>query len=289
MVEPFSTVAGAIGVADVALSSIKQLYDLLESIRGAHQAINATQQELDVVQETLASLKSALDTRSAAEINIAAFETVVRSCADDCDQFRQRLVSWTSHSSEEKISLRDRVQVGFLSQRKITAFIRRLKNRKQTIMFVLACDTFAQSIDLKEREGRIESDLVFREQEVANQASNTMQRIAAVEHSLRQLSEEEHDSHTDISDVHDLQEESRVLQTYRDICRQEISRLQGWRKEQNITGVNMDHNSGVAAGIMNSASNDSQVKQNISQVSASGGSKGIIGIADKVNFDDFFK
>ena len=133
-------ILGAIGGADVALRSIKELYNILESIRTAPQAIKAIQQELDLVRGPLEFLKSALCTRSAAGAHIVAFKTAVGSYADDCDQLRQDLKSWTRHSSKDKTSFRDRMRVGFLSQGKIDAFITRLQENKQTIVFVLACD-----------------------------------------------------------------------------------------------------------------------------------------------------
>ena len=115
-----------------------------------------------------------------------------------------------------------------------------------------------------------------------------MQKIAVVEDRMKKLPENGRDSSTDMSDADDLRREYRILQTHHEICRQEMSRLQMWCREQNIDGISMDGNSKVAAGVLNSGLKDLSVKQNINQVSATGGSKGIVGIAEKVNLGDFF-
>ena len=109
-----------IGIADVALKSIKSLYDLLQAIEDAPELIARVRIDVRDIQAKLKDLEflSEADPRTVAEIGKTNIAKVIDDCGVQCDLFEKLLGKWIKHTEK---SLRDRVRVA-LNQARIQKY-----------------------------------------------------------------------------------------------------------------------------------------------------------------------
>jgi hypothetical protein len=108
--------AAIIGVTDVALKSIKNLYDFLRAVDDAPGDIARVRVEVTALQAKLSSLEflSKSDARTVDEIQETGIAKVINDCGVQCDEFRKLLAKWIKY--DEK-SWRDRVRVALNQSR----------------------------------------------------------------------------------------------------------------------------------------------------------------------------
>ena len=131
--------ASVIAVTTLAWDSSKRLYDLVDGLNNAPEAISHTKANLSTTQSALQTLKQNLTTE-----NSAAFDTLLQrfrvaealeALHKECDRFSRKIKTYTKHSKDATFSKRDRIIVNF-HESEINQFNGRLKDYRQIIMLV---------------------------------------------------------------------------------------------------------------------------------------------------------
>lgn len=131
--------ASVIAVTTLAWDSSKRLYDLVDGLNNAPEAISHTKASLSTTQNALQTLKHNLTTE-----NSAAFDMLLRrfrmvealeGSHKECDRFSRKIETYTKHSKDVTFSKRDRFIVNFHDS-EIKQFNGRLQDHWQAIMLV---------------------------------------------------------------------------------------------------------------------------------------------------------
>jgi hypothetical protein len=136
--------------------------------------------------------------------------------------------------------------------------------------------------------------LLAKENEIKSEGSAVGKQIAEVDTQMQQLStiddnEQSVYSHENRSELlADLRREHTLLEGYRNACEEAVSKIHYDRTGQVISNVKIDESSNLLVGFINTGGEELQMNQNITGVTATHGSKGIVGVAKNVNLDNFF-
>jgi predicted DNA-binding protein YlxM (UPF0122 family) len=100
--------AGAIGITDVALKSIKGLYDVIQAYKEVPDKIKGFKSEIASLQNNLAGLKflEIADEPTREEVTKTGVADAINSCGKACDEFKKKLDVWTKRGDD---SFRDKV------------------------------------------------------------------------------------------------------------------------------------------------------------------------------------
>lgn len=143
MSDPFSIVAGVLGIIAPALDTTKHLLDDLKKISEAPATVKTLRQDNGFVETTLESLKTVSEQEWIAlgTTIIQQSQTVIKSCTKSCTEFRGDLKVWTRHSNEDDISLRDRTSIGIFRQNRIKAMSEQLQKYRTALNIVVSTAT----------------------------------------------------------------------------------------------------------------------------------------------------
>lgn len=135
--------------------------------------------------------------------------------------------------------------------------------------------------------------LLAKENEIKSEGSAVGKQIAEVDTQMKQLSiiddNESGYSHENRSELlADLRRERTLLEGYRNVCEEAVSKIHYNRNGQVISNIEMDDSSKLMVGFINTDGEELQMNQNITGVTATHGSRGIVGVAKNVNLDHFF-
>ena len=136
--------------------------------------------------------------------------------------------------------------------------------------------------------------LLAKENEIKSEGSAVGNQIAEVDTQMKQLSiiddnEQSGYSHENRSELlADLRRERTFLEGYRNVCEEAVSQIHYNRTGQVISNIEMDESSKLMVGFINTDGEELQISQNITGVTATHGSRGIVGVAKNVNLDHFF-
>ena len=136
--------------------------------------------------------------------------------------------------------------------------------------------------------------LLAKENEIKSEGSAVGRQIAEVDAQMQQLSiigddEQSGYSHEDKSELlADLGRERTLLEGYRNVCEEAVSKIHYNRTGQHISDVKMDESSRLMVGFINTDGEELRMNQNITGVTATHGSRGIVGVAKNVNLNNFF-
>jgi hypothetical protein len=136
--------------------------------------------------------------------------------------------------------------------------------------------------------------LLAKENEIKSEGSAVENQIAKVDTQMQQLSiiddnEQSVYSHENRSELlADLRREHALLEGYRNACEEAVSKIHYNRTGQVISNVKMDESSKLMVGFINTGGEELQMNQSITGVTATHGSRGIVGVAKNVNLDNFF-
>ena len=143
-VDPLSVSASLIAIAGLAWTSSKALYDVIDGLADAPQAITNINNNLVAVQAVLESLKQALGSKQSAALDPVlrqiGIDVALEGCRAVCDDFKATIDKYTTHSTKTKFSKRDRLTVTFRKS-KIATFTERLDLCKSTINLALTSAT----------------------------------------------------------------------------------------------------------------------------------------------------
>lgn len=144
MADPFSITAGAVGIAGVALQSVKALLDDIQSIKDAPEAIKDLKEDLLAVEVVIKPLDTALQGSAFETLNHdarAGLGLAINNCKRACDKFRTKFKKWTKHSTDDKIHWWDRVRVGLFAEAEIEVLSEQLSKCRDTITSAVATAT----------------------------------------------------------------------------------------------------------------------------------------------------
>jgi len=143
MAEAIGPAASVIGIATLAYSSSKALYELLNGIHQAPKTLEFLKTDLDALQKLLSSLKVELKHKPDQNLSdglkqcLKEVERSLKGCSKACDEFREKLSKITSHSTEQHTSLRDKVKLQF-QEKEITTLRYRLASYKATLNIAIS-------------------------------------------------------------------------------------------------------------------------------------------------------
>ncbi|KAI4909835.1 hypothetical protein J4E85_011512 [Alternaria conjuncta] len=112
--------AAIVGITDVAVKSIRGLYDFLRAINDAPGDIALLRVHVKYIKDKLSDLEflSGADARTVDEIKETGIATVINDCGTQCDEFEKLVGTWIKH--DEK-SWRDKIRVA-LNQSRIQKY-----------------------------------------------------------------------------------------------------------------------------------------------------------------------
>lgn len=124
--------AGIIGITDVALKSIKGLYDIVKAYKEVPDEIKRFQSEIASLQNNLAGLEflETADEATREEVKKTGVADAINSCGQACDEFKKKLSQWLKHGDD---GFRDKVRI--------------LKNRSSVKKFTAKMWTTARLLD----------------------------------------------------------------------------------------------------------------------------------------------
>lgn len=115
--DPLSITAAAVGISEVATSSLTGLLQLIRRIEGADEELRNISSGLEAVTMSLAAL-SEIRHEDAEEFEKTKLKHVVDRCGQSCNQFRKFLNRWTIQSGD-KLSLRAKWSIGLFRRSQV--------------------------------------------------------------------------------------------------------------------------------------------------------------------------
>ena len=149
MAEGLGVAASVIAVATLVWESSKQLYELVNGLSKAPQAISRTKANLSAMQSALDTLRLSLTAEKS-----AAFDSLlqrlrvaeaINGLQEECDRFGRKIKSFTKHSEGATFSKRDGFIVN-LPESEIDQFNGRLQDHRQVNMLVTTSMNLSVSI-----------------------------------------------------------------------------------------------------------------------------------------------
>ena len=143
MVEPLSLAANIAGVVIPALHGMRLLLRDLQDIKDAPKNVKDLENALFLVDRSLSSLQ-AIEPEDIGSLGPEVTDNVrstIEICSAACDKFRTDLQQWTRHSGDEKLSWRDRSNIGFWKQAHIKSIQSQLQNCQVNITSVISTAT----------------------------------------------------------------------------------------------------------------------------------------------------
>ncbi|KFY20673.1 hypothetical protein V491_03527 [Pseudogymnoascus sp. VKM F-3775] len=259
MAEIVGTVSGTIGMAAVALQATRTLLDDLKLFN--------VQLVIDRLQVALKAGDWEPETHNV--IQAGNVEAAPTACKDSCIRFHSGLQNLLKHSTDGKISKRDKFAFGFMSKGRVAAFKSELSLCKSTVGLALNAANYMVAVEqYKQLQG-----LVKQEQ-------NNIQR--------RSVDAEAPEQNTvDVSLESDIERGVQLLDGYRELLTLVQSKADECRTKLEIGEVSQD-NSKIIAGITNADGTEGELDIKIGNVMAAGGSRGIIGYSKGIDLAGFF-
>jgi hypothetical protein len=141
--DPFSITVGALGITEFTLSSIDKLRGLINSLAEAKEVVQDIASSLEAIQRPLAALRevqfrdSAGYTAAKEDLDKTGVAEAVNQCGKACADFTTKLEQWTKHSSNSKLSIRDRLSIGVWNKEKIRTFRMRVQSCQAIVQFAI--------------------------------------------------------------------------------------------------------------------------------------------------------
>ncbi|KAI1119516.1 hypothetical protein F5Y14DRAFT_6313 [Nemania sp. NC0429] len=277
--DPLSVTASVIAITTFALQSSKAAYDFVSGLAEAPQAIAKSKASLHETQKTLGALQQML---TAASEGPNAIEAVLQSIELDetlkmtkrlCDRFIESIASYTSHSTAEQFSKRDRLAIVF-RESKIVKFNEELSDCQRTVSMVVVSINLIITTRTADEVGRVADRFRAQEQALADLNANLHPRLA----SSASASEGDTTSHED--------ESVQLTSTLQKVCQQALSATQAKRTGQKFGNMSADNQSYAMQGIVGEARDGTE--QSFGSLKASNKSRGFQGQMDAASFAVMF-
>ncbi|UPL01157.1 hypothetical protein LCI18_012091 [Fusarium solani-melongenae] len=268
MAEMIGTVSAAVSLATIALHAIRVLANDLGTIKDAPQTITSAKTELHNVQSIIENLQTSLDHTDwqpvlSDIVRTGNLEAALKACSDVCGRFHEELKKLLRHSSEGELSLRDRLNVGFLAKDRVTAFISELNVCKSTINLALNGANLIISMEQ------------FRQLQVlSSQRSTGIQSRNA--------------ETTDQDLAADIQRGAQLAKGHQDLLAFLQAKVDENRRRIELGNVETLNSARVMAGVNNTDSTEGDINVKVGNIKADGG-KALLGYTSKVDVDAFFR
>jgi hypothetical protein len=142
--DPLSITAAAIGISGAAVASIASVRNTISNIQDAEDVMGDIRTQLERIQRPLDSLETLTITTSGTlaasteALTKSGVAEAVNSCGKACAAFDKKLQKWTRHSSDGKLSFRDKVTVGVWNKEKILTFKTRVETCQLSVQFAVS-------------------------------------------------------------------------------------------------------------------------------------------------------
>jgi len=146
MVDPITTfgvAAGAVGIAEAAVHTVKILIEDIDKFGDAPATIRNLKTELQEVEKNLEILDKTSELELAklgADIHEQS-KSVIRSCNVTCKACHEDLKKLTRRSTGDKFSPLDKISVGIFKEHKIQAMTARIQACKSAFTCIVALIT----------------------------------------------------------------------------------------------------------------------------------------------------
>lgn len=139
MAEALGVTGNVNAVASLAWQSSKMLYDLVDRLNDAPQAISHIKSNLSTIQSALDTLRLNLTAEKSATFDslLQTFRVAeaLEGSREECDRFGRKIETFTKHSKSTTFSKRDRFMVNF-HESEIDRLNDRLQDHRQVIVLV---------------------------------------------------------------------------------------------------------------------------------------------------------
>lgn len=141
-----SVAANVLAVTAAAYSSAKTLYNIVSGYRDAPNTFQCLAEDVKGIQHLLNSLSSHLQStngRTLSQEQYAALielESPIRGCQQACDELKFKVESIMSHSSDTRVSKRDRFDLVF-REKDVSTRKQQLATYKQTLSVAIGLVT----------------------------------------------------------------------------------------------------------------------------------------------------
>lgn len=143
--DPFSVSIAAIGITGTAVNSISSLRDTIAGLKDAQKDVDDIRVQLDNIRsplETLQSLVSDTDEEMSLVSKQVFAKTrtadAVNECGKACETFQKKLLKWTKHSDNDKLSLRDQISVALWNRERVRTFRTRVETCQRMVHFAMS-------------------------------------------------------------------------------------------------------------------------------------------------------
>ena len=141
--DPLSITMAAIGITETAITGVSILRSKIHDLRDAPDDVNNIRARLDEVHTSLQALRSITiadpATKSACTeiLRTTGMARTVNDCGNACETFSKKLQRWTKHSTENQMSLRDRISIAN-NKTKICTLLTRVETCQKTVHFAVS-------------------------------------------------------------------------------------------------------------------------------------------------------
>ncbi|PVH98434.1 hypothetical protein DM02DRAFT_630233 [Periconia macrospinosa] len=286
--DPFSIVAGAVGITVFATESIKQLHSLIDGLSEAQDEVTDIASSLVNIERLLAALGQLVisdeSTFAKEYLRKAGVTEAVNKCGDVCNEFNRSLTKWTKHSSAARLSLRDRLSVGVWNREKIRTLRMQLQSGEATVHFAITSTQLmiqlrSEKISEADREN-VKSQLQSLEMKIQEHLDLTKRQQGEAETRKRELREEPEDEEDGGAQrtlaIKEIEEQSRLLEAAQVSCGVVFCQTRSKRSGQDISYIVTLDNSQAMVGMSESVVG--RINQRISAVRTERGSQAIVGV-----------
>ncbi|KAK6607213.1 hypothetical protein H4I95_04862 [Botrytis cinerea] len=304
MADVLATGSAVVGIVVAAFHSARLLRDDFSAVKNAGETIKPIIDDLNSVVDVLSSLDATVKRSNqaqgvASEIDNENFKAAAENCNRICTAFREKLVKWIRHPSNDKMDWRDRFRVGFLAEKELLEFNRQLVACKGTFTIALQMATF--SVTLRQTH---ETESVIERLDDTNKSINqasllVRDRLDNLDYQLQRVTTEEVSmSDREASQVMSGSAANETSQSLPQPSPQETQEIfeKTWKQALaeiashriKIGKVTQASNAKAVIGV-HGLENANEMNVEIDDVSVGPGSWSLVGVSNGVDLNAFFK
>ncbi|KAI0867920.1 hypothetical protein GGS24DRAFT_514378 [Hypoxylon argillaceum] len=198
MADPFSIAAGVIGTLAPAVHWIRLLLADVESLADAPQAIENLKGEIRL--EVLGT--SVLEQS----------KLTLTACSKSCETFRADILSWTKHSSDGKLSWRDRANLRLFKEHQIKSISEQLKKYRASLTLLASTATLHVSVRHAQMTKDIKAAVSNQTAEIASSITLVDRELVTVNAKLEKLNVSGNNSNARYHTYHTDTHQSEILE-----------------------------------------------------------------------------
>ena len=148
MADPIGITGTSLAVASLLYSTCRTICDIIDSYRKAPKEYQDLAQDFKALQSQLSSLQNFLRSMNDSSLSSEQIESLkdleppLKSCNNACVDFKKKLSSMTSHSTEDHTFFWDRLRLHF-NKSDVTFLREKLNTAKTTTQVALGVSTLS--------------------------------------------------------------------------------------------------------------------------------------------------